>query len=161
MRTGNPTNPLIVRSDGWGSGKFGAPRGTHPGGSAKFHDGLDVQVQGAGDLLHSIIDGKMVKIDYPYRRDLSWTGLQQENKLVRVEYWYMTPAPDLVGETVTVGTVIGVSQDISQKYGEHEKYGIMLPHIHIRVTLFPFTTLIGGIFAGSEVIIDPELLIGA
>ena len=53
MRTGNPTNPLVVRTDGWGSGKFGAPRGTHPGGAKKFHDGLDVQVE-PGELIHSI-----------------------------------------------------------------------------------------------------------
>lgn len=160
MRTGNPTNPLIIRIDGWGSGKFGTPRGTLPGGAKKFHDGLDVQVK-PGDLIHSIIDGKMVKIDYPYARDLSWTGLQQENSLVRVEYWYMAPAHDIVGKTVTVGTVIGVAQDISEKYPEHEEYGIMLPHIHIRVTLYPFTALIQGIFSGNEVRIDPELLIGA
>ena len=79
---------------------------------------------------------------------------------MRVEYWYMAPAYDIVGKTVTVGTILGVAQDISVKYPEHEEYGIMMPHIHVRVTLFPFTALIKGMFYGGEIIVDPELLIG-
>lgn len=162
MRVHCPTPGFAVRSDKWGDGAFGTPRGTLPDGSKKFHDGLDLMVV-PGDIVVSMIDGDVEKVDYPYGGDLSWKGIQIANDLVRVELWYMEPYEWLIGKFVEAGEPVGNAQDISMKYRDPQKVaklGFMIPHIHVRVTLRGFTTLVKGKYFQGEITVDPRLLIG-
>lgn len=151
--------PFIIRADGWGNGRFGMGRGTKEDGSKKFHDGLDVLVE-PGQPIVSIIDGRVEKVDIPYSSDYSWKGIQIANERLRVEIWYMLPRIDLVGNSVYAGQLIGHAQDISQKYPENDKYGAMIPHIHVRTTVLPFTALSSGRYISFEVTVDPLLFLG-
>jgi hypothetical protein len=153
-----PVGLVKVRQDRWGNGRFGMPRGTSPDGSKKYHDGLDLEVE-PGDPIFSPINGKIDKVDYPYASDLFWTGLQISNNMVRVEVWYMNPF--ITAGRVNAGQQIGVAQDISKRYPPTEDFNyIMKPHIHLRVTLLPFTVLADGRYVSFEQHVDPELFLG-
>lgn len=154
MRIFCPTPMFKIRSDSWGNGNFGAPRGTRPDGSKKYHDGIDLEVT-PGDQIVSMIDGEVEKVDYPYRSDFRWRGIQIANKLLRVEIWYMEPMGELIGETVEAGQLVGVAQNISLKYDEQMK-----PHVHLRTTMRSFTALSSGQYITSEIICDPTLFLG-
>ena len=159
MRVHCPTEKFEVRKDGWGDGKFGAPRGTLPGGALKYHDGLDLIVT-PGEPIYAMIDGMVEKVDYPYSKDLSYTGIQMANNLCRVEIWYMAPFANNVGHFVQAGTCLGYAQDISKKYGEDEKKGVMTPHVHVRVTLLPLTSISSNKYISYPQYVDPRLFIG-
>jgi hypothetical protein len=152
MRFLSPTPDYKVRSDGWGDGVFGAPRG------GKFHDGLDLVVV-PGWPITSPIDGVVEKYEQPYARDPMWKGIQIANKQIRVEIWYMLPKLDLVGSKVSAGDLVGQAQDISMKYGWDEKKKAMLPHIHLRVTALPFTMLVERQWNASKAYLDPKLFL--
>lgn len=164
MKTTSPVGdmPFIIRADGWGNGRFGMGRGTREDGSKKFHDGLDVLVE-PGQPIVSVIDGKVEKVDIPYSSDHSWKGIQIANSLLRVEIWYMEPK-DIVGHNVYAGQVVGYAQDISQKYNHNDmkvaKYGLMIPHVHVRTTVLPFTALSSGRYVSFEITVDPLLFLG-
>jgi len=154
MERYSPSGPKpVVRKDLWGDGAFGASRG------GKFHDGVDLIVTPPQPVF-SMIGGMAEKVEYPYRSDLSYTGIQIANSKLRVEIWYMAPYANLIGKFVQPGQAVGYAQDISKKYGEDEKKGIMTPHIHVRVTMLAFTTLSGGRYVSYEQHIDPALLLG-
>jgi hypothetical protein len=154
MRFSCPTKVFEVRVDEWGNGNFGASRGKHSDGSQKFHDGLDLVVV-PGDAIFSPIDGTVEKVEYPYRSDLKWTGIQIVNGRVRVELWYMSPNKLLVDSYVNVGDTLGIAQNISLKYSE-----TMKPHIHMRVTNLPLAYLINGRWSQYEITLDPQLFLG-
>lgn len=158
MRIYCPTEKFEVRDDKWGDGDFGTPRGTLPGGAMKYHDGLDLVVE-PGAPIYAMIDGMVEKIDYPYR-DMKYAGLQMSNHLCRVEIWYMAPFAPLVGQFIQAGTHIGYAQDISKKYGEDEEKGVMTPHVHVRVSLLPFTSISNNKYVSYGQFINPKLLIG-
>jgi len=145
-----------VRSDKWGDGRFGSPRGMLPDGSKKFHDGVDIVIT-PGDFLYAPITGEAVKVDFPYMGDSRWKGLQIENSVLIAEVWYMEPRVELIGQQVIAGvTRIGCAQDISKKYGVDPDKGVMTPHIHFRLSLKPFSYLVkGGQFGSTVIKIDP------
>lgn len=155
MRTYRPTVGFSIRNDEAGLGHFGAPRGTKPDGSKKYHDGVDLVVY-PGQEVYSLITGVGEKVDYPYRTDLRWKGFQMNNHLVRVEYWYLEPDVELIGQMVKAGDRIGVAQDITEKYPGQG----MTPHIHLRVTLKAFTCIQDGLYISEEIICDPQLFLG-
>lgn len=155
MRTESPVFPCTVRSDGRGDGSFGASRGILPGGRGKFHDGVDLVVS-PGQLITSPINGTVEKIEYPYASDLRWTGIQLRNHLIRCEIWYMTPKDGLVGTYVSIGWPLGYAQDISEKYPQNED-GKMTPHIHVRMSLLPFSFLVDGAYKDKSVFLDPMI----
>jgi len=159
MRFGCPTPTFEVRIDKQGHGNFGASRGEHADGTKKFHDGLDLVVL-PGAFIYSPIDGTVEKVEYPYRTDLRWTGIQIANGNIRVELWYMEPDLTLLDSYVYVGDKVGIAQDISRKYPPVDGKGVMTPHIHMRVTNLPLTYLINGKWAQFEVTLNPELFIG-
>ena len=65
----NPVlNGAIRKSDKWGQGHFGAPRGS------RKHNGIDIVTQ-LGTPILSPIEGKVIRISYPYASDMSFTGL--------------------------------------------------------------------------------------
>jgi len=148
-----PNSTIIVRSDEWGQGHFGAPRGS------KKHDGADLVII-PGQPIFSMIDGTVEKYEQCYLHDNRWKGIQIANAQLRVELWYMDPLPDLVNRFVQAGQLVGYAQDISIKYPPTEKIPHdMTPHLHVRVTLRAFTTIANGRYVSFEQYIDPTLLL--
>jgi len=153
FRTESPVPGPVVRNDGWGQGHFGAPRGS------KKHDGTDLVVI-PGQPIYSMIDGTVEKYERPYLHDPRWSGIQIANAQLRVEIWYMDPVYAPIDKFVQAGELIGVAQDISIKYPPTEKIPhVMMPHIHLRVTLRAFTTIADGRYVSFEQFIDPSLLL--
>ena len=111
-------------SDRWGSGSFGAPRGS------RQHNGLDIAVVKGEDVL-SPIDGVVIRKAYPYASDLSYTGVLIEGAGVHagiiVKMFYISPSPSIIGSHVKAGDKIGSAQDLTRKYSD------ITNHIHIEV----------------------------
>ncbi len=122
------TNPVlngtIRKKDKWGEGHYGASRGN------RKHNGIDIVAQLGKDVL-SPIEGKVVRVSYPYASDLSYAGLLIDglgvHKGIEVKIFYMKPSPNIVGKTVRPGQKIGSVQNLSPKYP-----GIT-NHIHIEI----------------------------
>jgi len=153
MRIEVPVLPCKVRSDNRGNGNFGASRGVNPDGSRDFHDGVDLEVE-PGQAVVAPFNAYVEKIEYPYASDLSWKGVQISNDRVRCEIWYMEPRLSIIKTHVGIGHILGYAQDISLKYPPNE-HGAMTPHIHVRVSLKPFTYLIDGRYQQKSVFVDP------
>jgi hypothetical protein len=151
--------PLMIRTDKWGDGRFGASRAS----GTKFHDGLDL-VTIPTEKVFSMHSGTVEKYEQCYTTDPRWRGIQIFNSKIRTEIWYMDPLPGLVGKFVEVGQHIGSSQDISVKYNDPEKIkevgGLMTPHIHVRLSLLAFTTIANGRYVSYEQYVDPNLFLG-
>jgi hypothetical protein len=159
MRIVCPTGEMRIRSDSWGNGMFGMPRGTTPDGSTKYHDGLDLIVE-PGQEIVSMIDGTVEKIDIPYSSTQWYKGIQVANSKLRVEIWYMLPLTELVGTYVDAGQKLGFAQDISKKYGKHKESGeYMTPHVHLRVTMRAFTQISSNKYISFDAYIDPYILL--
>jgi murein DD-endopeptidase MepM/ murein hydrolase activator NlpD len=156
MRVFSPVGKIpTIRKDSEGDGHFMSSR-KRADGSPKFHDGADFVVT-PGQIIHSMINGKVEKYERPYLYDDRYHGVQIANQSLRVEIWYMDPRNTVdVGQYVHAGEVIGVAEDISAKYSDK-----MTPHIHVRVTMLPFTMLRGDGKkpAMEEYHIDPVLFL--
>jgi hypothetical protein len=156
MKIESPVGLLpTIRDDEWGQGYFGAKRGS------KQHNGVDLVVS-PGQPIYSMIDGIVEKYEQCYTSDPKWSGIQIANAQVRVELWYMNARNTVaVDEHLSAGQMIGVAQNISEKYPPtNEIPYTMTPHIHVRVTLRSFTTLANGRWVSFEQYIDPTLLLG-
>jgi hypothetical protein len=59
-----------------------------------------------------------------------WTGVRGFFKIgedsIEVKYFYITPFEEVLDTVVSMGTPIGIAQDISERYNE-----TMVPHVHI------------------------------
>jgi hypothetical protein len=143
-----------MREDDWGKGHFGARRGS------KYHDGLDLIVT-PGQPIFSMIDGLVEKYEQCYSKDPRWRGIQIANAMLRVELWYMEAQNTVaVDEYVNAGQMIGVAQDISEKYPPTNKIPHeMTPHIHVRVTLRSYSAISSGRYVSFDQYIDPSLLL--
>ena len=109
------------RSDRWGSGQFGAPRGR------RTHAGIDIEAF-AGEQVMSPIDGNVLREALPYPNDTTYRGVL----IVGTGEWagYEVKIFYVLGHfcgTVHAGDVIGTAQDLSRKYP-----GIT-NHIHLQV----------------------------
>ena len=129
MKLINPTGKGI-RNDSKGLGHHGAPRGH------RKHDGVDFEcIPGQGIFMP--VDGILARESLPYKDDLRWRGVYIFNPRIEIKMWYFVP--NLLGMELKAGTVIGIAQDIG------EKYEGVTPHIHLRITridpmlLFPET----------------------
>lgn len=107
--------------DAWGSGQFGAGRGSHS------HEGLDV-VSRPGQQILSPISGEVVREAHPYAGDSRYTGIVirgtgqwsgYEVKMFYVQGFRSGP--------IFAGEEIGRAQDITARYP-----GIT-NHVHIEV----------------------------
>jgi murein DD-endopeptidase MepM/ murein hydrolase activator NlpD len=118
--------PPIRGQDAQGAGYFGAPRGDH------LHRGVDFACM-KGSLVHSICEGKVTKIGYPYRADDPDKG---HLRYVQVtdsggydhRYFYISPLVS-VGDTVSEGDALGDTQgltDIYEGITEHFHYEVKL-----------------------------------
>ena len=116
-------NPM--RNDSTGLGHFGASRG----GGTRKHKGKDYEVE-VGEDINSPVVGKVTKIGYPYGNDLSYryvqvTDIDGNNHRM----FYVAPDEDIkLGASVSKGTKLGVSQDLSRRHGEDMKN-----HIHYEI----------------------------
>lgn len=111
-------------SDDYGEGYFGASRGS------RTHNGVDKGCFPNAQIL-APVDGEVTKLGYPYSDDLSYRYVQITDKDgLNHRIFYIYPHVQ-VGEICTAGvTVIGISQDISQRYTEK---GRMNNHIHVEI----------------------------
>jgi len=119
----SPTGKGIRERDEWGSGEFGAPRGQD-----KLHDGTDF-ICTPGQSIFSPISGLLVREARPYANS-NYSGVLLHNDNIDVMIFYLIPDTVLVGKWCVKGHVIGVAQDISEKYPN------MIPHVHLRIVKF-------------------------
>ena len=112
-----PTTLGKRETDEWGSGYFGAPRGDHT------HHGIDYVCDSQVQILSPVM-GEITKLGYPYADDLSFRYVQITDKAgLKNRVFYVEPILP-IGRTVKEGTVIGFSQDLT------ERYPGITPHIH-------------------------------
>ena len=117
----NPTGGTI-RNDKHGSGYYHAPR-THG-----IHKGIDLTIpEGPGQALLAPITGRFDRVCYPYEDDLRWKGGVFSNEDISIRIFYFEPDQNLYREEISMGQVVGVTQDLSIKYPG------MIPHIHMQV----------------------------
>ena len=118
--------PLRLRSDSLGDGKFGASRS---GGSRK-HQGFDLIVT-PGQKVYAPFKSKLIRQASPYNDDTRFTGVLlqglDEWSSYTVKIFYMVPTVT-IGSEIDRGDQIGQAQAISTKYGSS-----MLNHIHVEV----------------------------
>ncbi len=109
--------------DSWGSGAFGASRGS------RTHVGIDYAVQ-PGSVLLSPVTGVVTKLGYPYGDDLSFRYVQvtDEDKN-RHRFFYVEPGVKL-GDEIFPATTLGTVQDIVRRYPTPRG---MKPHIHYEI----------------------------
>jgi hypothetical protein len=118
---------LGLRDDPAGLGHFGAPRA-----GGRTHRGIDYRCAPGGEVL-APVRGVVTRLGYPYGDDLNWryveiTGDDQLNGPERHRLFYVRPVCK-EGDQVTLDTVIGVAQDISERYPDQG----MLPQIHYEI----------------------------
>lgn len=107
-----------VRKDKIGDGSYDPVErgGTRP---TKKHMGVDLVVT-PGAAVFSPINGKIVRVAYPYRNEPHWQGLllegTKEHKGISFKIFYMVPDTGLIGAEVSKGDRIGIAQEISRKY---------------------------------------------
>lgn len=124
-RLKNPIKKGSIRKrDKWGKGHYGAARGK------RLHNGIDIVAPLGADVF-SPINAKVVRLSYPYAKDLSYTGLLLEgigiHKGYSIKIFYIKPLSNMKGKILTIGEKIGSVQDLTIKYP-----GIT-NHIHIEV----------------------------
>ena len=111
-------------SDAWGSGHFGASRGS------RTHRGIDYACY-PGTGIHTRTAGKVTKLGYPYADDTSFRYVQVTDVHgLNHRYFYVYPAVG-VGDNVVAGEIIGFAQDIAGRYDKPEKR--MKNHIHYEI----------------------------
>lgn len=113
---------MRVRVDKAGDGHFGTNRPGH------VHEGLDL-VAVPGEQVRSPIDGVFVRRGYPYDDDPLYSMAVLAGEGYEVKLMYVLPVATLrPGSRVVRGQVVGIAQDVSQRYGDK-----MLPHVHVEV----------------------------
>ena len=122
----NPTGLLIRKNDDWGSGEWGAPRGS------RLHMGADYKCI-PGQRIVSPIDGKVIRESKPYAHE-PYSGFLIRGRTMEIKIFYIDIRRELIGQWIRAGTVLGIAQDISRKYRKKDDYSmIMTPHIHIQI----------------------------
>ncbi|MFT3767414.1 MAG: peptidoglycan-binding protein [Minicystis sp.] len=118
----NPTGRAVRGTDGFGSGAFGASRGS------RSHDGTDY-VTVPPQNVTSPMTGRVTTISAPYRDNNDLLGVQIEASNGTLCWvWYIQPARGIVGSLVRAGqTVIGTAQSLQ------ERYPGITNHVHVRI----------------------------
>lgn len=122
----NPTGGKL-RSDKWGDGKFGAPRGS------RLHLGVDISGS-RGSYVVAPVAGKVVRAGMPYANDPGEWNCYLVIREPRGDEWrlfYVVPIPGVVGITVVRGQVVATLADVGAKYGTHPEKGRMWAHCHV------------------------------
>ena len=119
----SPTGKGVRGIDRWGSGEFGAPRGSN-----RTHDGTDF-IATPGQAIFMPISGLIVREARPYS-DSDYSGVLIRNDHIDIMMFYLIPNRNLIRTWAAKGAPIGVAQDISKKYPE------IINHIHLGVKKF-------------------------
>lgn len=120
----NPTGKVVRDSDDFGSGKFGASRGS------RVHKGTDF-ISDPGQPIYSPIHGRIVREAKPYANDLAWSGVLIVGEHITIKMFYVKVEKNLIGEMVSTGQVIGTAQNIASKYSKGGK--TMKNHVHLQI----------------------------
>ncbi len=110
-------------TDAWGSGEFGASRGS------RTHNGIDYACYPETPV-YSLTDGLVTKLGYPYGDDLSFRYVEVESKGLKHRYFYVEPSVK-VGDVVNRLDLLGYAQDIAGRYDKPGK--IMKNHVHYEI----------------------------
>ena len=118
------TPPLRGR-DPHGAGYYGAPRG------GRTHGGIDFACY-KGSVVHSVCDGEVTKIGYPYAPSHSKKGHLRYVQITAdtghdVRYFYTLPLDVKIGDYVREGEPIATTQGLTDVYE-----GI-IDHFHFEV----------------------------
>jgi hypothetical protein len=112
-------------NDAWGSGAFGASRGT------RIHKGIDWCCY-PDTVIQSHVTGTVTKLGYPYSDDMSFRYVEiTDATKLRHRFFYVKPSVE-VGDDISPGDQIGWSQDIAGRYSDPGK-GPMTGHVHLEV----------------------------
>ncbi|MCH9686470.1 MAG: M23 family metallopeptidase [Deltaproteobacteria bacterium] len=108
----------LRRQDRWGSGHFGASRGS------RRHSGLDL-VASPGEQILSPIDGTITRIAYPYSGTLEYQGaVIVDASGLEVRIYYVAGVE--LG-AVKAGDVIGTAQNLRRRYPD------ITNHVHVEI----------------------------
>lgn len=108
-----------IRSDSGGDGHYRAKRGN------RLHGGTDYKCEPLQNVL-APISGIIEREARPYA-DGEWSGVVISNSDMKIKMFYFVPNPLKIGKHVDQGEVIGIAQDIG------EKYKGVTPHIHLQI----------------------------
>ena len=112
---------LPKRSDGWGSGEYGASRGN------RKHNGIDYACY-PDTAIYALVAGTITKLGYPYKDDLSYRYVQITDRSgFQHRYFYLSPMVR-VGDTVRRTYLIGKAQNIVKRYSN-----TMKNHVHLEI----------------------------
>jgi len=126
----SPTGKGLRQPDDFGAGHYGAPRGD------SIHRGVDFACEPGQDVV-SPASLDVLRASYPYSDDPRWHGLLLRHPYYDLYIWYIEPLWELIGSRVRQGQIIGVAQDISEKYNTDTKK--MNPHVHLQMKSVDFT----------------------
>jgi len=117
-------------ADSWGNGSFGASRA----GGKRSHKGIDYCAD-PGDEILSPATGQVTKLGYPYAPKPSDKTTYRYVEITdysgfRHRVFYIEPTVN-TGLHVKEGDVIGIQQDIAEKYSTPHK--VMKNHCHYEI----------------------------
>jgi len=127
IRISSPTH-LGIRNDALGFGYYGAPR--KRGRRYEKHNGKDYLCKPGQHIYCPIHEGKIIRRTKPYD-DLKYDGVYIEGLHISVMLFYVDIWDWLINEYVKRDEIIGIAQNITERYGEPMK-----PHIHLTITTF-------------------------
>lgn len=111
-----------VRVDAAGDGHYHAPRG------GRLHKGVDLICEPGQEVFCPIDNAYFVRLADPYG-DREYSGLMLKNDLMEVKMFYLEVLEKIKPQKLHQGTVIGIAQDITERYTS-----AMTPHIHLEIT---------------------------
>lgn len=111
-------------TDDFGSGHFGAPRGS------RSHRGIDY-FTAPGSKVCSMSDGIVTKLGYPYAHALQYRYVEVSDAGgYKHRYFYVKPTVR-VNDRISRTDVLGIAQNISEYYDTGTKK--MKPHVHYEI----------------------------
>jgi hypothetical protein len=116
----SPTG-LGMRSDAKGAGYFGAPR------AGRKHRGYDFECVPGQEVICPIENAVIVRIARPYATH-DYEGAVIASAQMTIKIFYVDILEFLIGKQIKQGDMIGLAQDISNRYGPQ-----MTPHVHLAI----------------------------
>ncbi|MCH9735882.1 MAG: M23 family metallopeptidase [Actinomycetia bacterium] len=122
--------PKRRTSDSYGSGYFGASRGS------RKHNGVDLCCD-PNSTVCSNVSGTVTKLGYPYADDLSFRYVQvQDSSNRNHRFYYVNPSVELNDE-IMIGDEIGRSQELGIRYPKNDKRPLGIQeHVHYEVVVY-------------------------
>lgn len=137
----NPTGKGI-RSDGFGDGNYKARRRRSDGSRYK-HKGIDYICK-VGQSVYAPADAVYKRIAYPYANSREYSGMHFEAEGYNYKLFYVTPSTK-PGTKVVQGQIIGIAQNVGDRYGVDFRGKKMVPHVHFEITSISPEILIGSV----------------